>query len=224
MKKNKVLVVAVHPDDETLGCGGTLLRHRQAGDEIIWLIVTCMKREDGFTSEQIKERDGQIQAVGRKLGVAEIVSLDISAVKVDRVPMSELIGSVAKVFKKINPTILYLPFRGDVHSDHRKFFDAVFSCTKSFRFPSIRKVLMMETISETEFAPSIPSDAFVPNHFVDVSKFLAKKLEIMKIYKSELGKHPFPRSIENIKALATFRGAMAGCRYAESFMLLKEIV
>ena len=82
---------------------------------------------------------------------------------------------------------------------------------------------MVETLSETEFAPSTQNDNFVPNIFVDISLYIDKKIEIMKTFKSEIAKHPFPRSETNIKALAAFRGASCGCDYAESFMLLKEI-
>jgi len=82
---------------------------------------------------------------------------------------------------------------------------------------------MIETLSETEFSPSTIQDAFIPNVFVDISQFFEKKMEIMKVYDSEIGDHPFPRSLRNLKALSTFRGATAGCEYAESFMLLKEI-
>ena len=83
---------------------------------------------------------------------------------------------------------------------------------------------MMETLSETEFVPSIKECSFAPNTFVDISKYISKKIEIMKVYKSELKKHPFPRSEKNIRALATYRGSTSGCKFAESFMLLKEII
>ena len=82
---------------------------------------------------------------------------------------------------------------------------------------------MMETLSETEFASGIKKEIFVPNIFVDISKFLNKKIKIMKVYKSEIKKHPFPRSEKNIKALATFRGATSGHKFSECFMLIKEI-
>jgi LmbE family N-acetylglucosaminyl deacetylase len=82
---------------------------------------------------------------------------------------------------------------------------------------------MIETLSETEFAPSTKEDSFIPNVFVDISQFIDKKLEIIKIFESEIYKHPFPRSIRNLKALGTLRGATCGCEYAESFVLLKEI-
>ena len=83
---------------------------------------------------------------------------------------------------------------------------------------------MVETLSETEFAPSTKEDSFIPNVFVDISNFMDKKLEIMNVFKSEMGEHPFPRSERNLLALGTLRGATAGCEYAESFVLLKEIL
>jgi hypothetical protein len=97
------------------------------------------------------------------------------------------------------------------------------ACTKSFRYPFIKRVLMYECLSETEFAPALPEKAFIPNYFVDISDFIDKKLEIMEIYESEIDEHPFPRSLNNIKALAHFRGASVGVNYAEAFQLLKFI-
>ena len=81
----------------------------------------------------------------------------------------------------------------------------------------------METLSETEFAPSTKEDSFIPNVFIEISPFIDKKIEIMKVFESEIEDHPFPRSEKNIRALATYRGATSNCNYAESFMLLKEI-
>ena len=138
--------------------------------------------------------------------------------------MSELISKISSIINKVKPNIIYLPFKGDVHSDHKYIFDAAYSCTKIFRHPFIKKLYMMETLSETEFSLSTKEDSFVPNVFVDISEFMDKKIELMNIYESEMGEHPFPRSERNIRALATYRGATSGCDYAESFMLLKEII
>lgn len=82
---------------------------------------------------------------------------------------------------------------------------------------------MYECISETEFAPALPEKVFQPNYFVDISDYFSKKVSIAEVYASEFGKHPFPRSIRNMEALATFRGAYAGVEYAEAFQLLKYI-
>jgi LmbE family N-acetylglucosaminyl deacetylase len=135
-----------------------------------------------------------------------------------------LITKISSVVNKVKPNIIYLPFKGDVHSDHKYIFNAAYSCTKSFRYPFIKKIYMMETLSETEFSLSIKEDSFVPNVFVDISEYIDKKIEVMKIYESEIGEHPFPRSERGIRALATYRGGTSNCDYAESFVLLKEIV
>lgn len=217
--KNKVVIVAVHPDDETLGCGGTILKHKSNNDEIHWLICTTIDKEH---TDYVK-REKEIEKAANLYNFDSVQTLRLKTMQVDEYSMSELIGKIAQVINEIKPNIIYLPFKGDVHSDHRKIFEAAYSCTKSFRYPFVKKVYMMETLSETEFSPSVKEDAFVPNTFVDISEFLAGKLEIMKIFESEIDEHPFPRSERNIKALATLRGATSGCEYAESFVLLKEI-
>ena len=218
--KNKVLIIAVHPDDETLGCGGTLLKHKANGDEIHWLICTTIEKEHNY----YMKRENEIEEVSNLYNFDSIHNLRLKTMQVDEYTVSELVGKISQVIKEVQPNIIYLPFKGDVHSDHRKIFEASYSCTKSFRYPFIKKIYMIETLSETEFAPSIKEDSFVPNVFVDVSEFFEKKIEIMKVFKSEMAEHPFPRSERNLRALATLRGATCGCEYAESFVLLKEII
>ena len=221
---NKILVIAVHPDDETLGCGGTLLKHKANGDEIHWLIATDIKESEGYGISTIKKRNKEITKIEDLYGFTSVNKLDLSTTKVDTYSVSVLVSKISSVINKIKPNIIYLPFKGDVHNDHKYIFDAAYSCTKIFRHPFIKKLYMMETLSETEFSLSTKEDSFVPNVFVDISEFMDKKIELMNIYESEIGKHPFPRSERNMRALATYRGAASGCDYAESFMLLKEII
>jgi LmbE family N-acetylglucosaminyl deacetylase len=220
---NKILVIAVHPDDETLGCGGTLLKHKANGDEIHWLIATDIKESEGYDISAIKQRNKEITKVEDLYGFTSVNKLDLSTTKVDTYSMSVLVSKISSVIDRIKPDTIYLPFKGDVHSDHKYIFDAAYSCTKIFRHPFIKKIYMMETLSETEFSLSIKEDSFVPNVFIDISKYMNKKIEIMKSYKGEMGEHPFPRNEKNIRALATYRGATSGCDYAESFTLIKEI-
>jgi len=221
---NKILVIAVHPDDETLGCGGTLLKHKANGDEIHWLIATDIKESEGYGISTIKKRNKEITKIEDLYGFTSVNKLDLSTTKVDTYSVSVLVSKISSVIDRIKPDIIYLPFKGDVHSDHKYIFDAAYSCTKVFRHPFIKKIYMMETLSETEFSLSTKEDSFVPNVFVDISEFMDKKIELINIYESEIGKHPFPRSERNMRALATYRGAASGCDYAESFMLLKEII
>ena len=218
--KNKVLIIAVHPDDETLGCGGTLLKHKANGDEIHWLICTTIDKNHSY----YETREKEIEQVSKLYDFDSVHNLRLKTMQVDEYSMSELIGSISKIINEVQPNIVYLPFKGDVHSDHRKIFEASYSCTKSFRYPFIKKIYMLEALSETEFAPSTKEDSFIPNVFIDISEFFEKKIEIMKVFESEIAEHPFPRSERNLRALATLRGATAGCEYAESFVLLKEIM
>ena len=219
----KVLVFAIHPDDETLGCGGTLLKHKEAGDEIHWLIGTEVSVEDGFKENVVRKREEEIKKVNELYNFDSINRLGLPTMKIDKYDTSYLVNKISKIFNQIKPETVYLPFKSDVHSDHRCFFNAAFSCTKSFRYPFIKTVYMMETLSETEFAPSTKEDSFIPNVFIDISNYIDKKIDIMKVFESEIGDHPFPRSERNIKALATYRGASSNCNFAESFMLLKQI-
>lgn len=220
---NSVLVIAVHPDDETIGCGGTIMKHKAAGDAVHWLIVTSIKEENGFSLSVVEERRREIIAVSSNYRFDGVFELDFPTMRLDTVPLSRLVGSISDIVAQVEPNIVYLPFKGDVHTDHQLAFGASYSCSKSYRYPSIKRVAMMETLSETEFAPSLKESIFIPNMFVDITDFIDRKIDIMVHYRSEIGQHPFPRSERNIRALATFRGAIAGCEYAESFSILKEI-
>ena len=218
--KNRILVVAVHADDETLGCGGTLLKHKANNDKIHWLICTTTNKNKNY----YQNREKEINKVSKLFNFDSVHNLQFETTKIDQYNMNEIIEKISRVINKVKPSIIYLPFKEDVHTDHKKVFEASYSCTKSFRYPFIKKIYMMETLSETEFALSTKKDSFMPNTFVDISKYMDKKIQIMKVYKSEVGKHPFPRSVISIKALASFRGSTSRCKFAESFMLLKEIL
>ncbi len=219
-----VIIVACHPDDETLGCGGTLLRHRSRGDKIHWIIATSIKEDCGFSRKAVAQREKEIKAVAAAYRFEKVYRLEMPTTRVGEVPAQERISRISAIFHAVRPNTVYLPFRADVHSDHRLVFDDAYGCTKIFRHPYIKNILMMEALSETEFAPSLEKTAFIPNYFVDIGPYITKKLDIMKIYKNELASHPFPRSLKSIRALATVRGGVAGCRHAEAFMALKQVV
>lgn len=220
---NTVMVVAPHPDDETLGCGGTLLRHIANGDVVHWLIVTDMQTEYGFPEAQVKRRQAEIQKVSMAFGFSKVHNLGLPPAKLDAVPMGDLVLSIGQIIKKISPAVVYLPFRGDVHTDHAVVFDAVASCAKWFRYASILRVLCYETLSETEFDLNPEGARFSPNSFVDITPYIDRKIEIAEIYEEEIGEFPFPRSAGALRALAQVRGATCGCHAAESFMILREI-
>ena len=218
-----VLCIAPHPDDETLGCGTTLLRHVAEGAQVHWLIMTAMHPAQGFSAERIVSRDAEIEQVARAYGFASVHRAGLPTTRLDTLPMGDLVGAVSAVVGSIHPATVYLPYRNDVHSDHAAVFDAASACCKSFRYPSIRQVYAYETLSETEFGLRPDDPGFRPNLFVDGTPWLERKLEIMKMFKGEMGAFPFPRSEECLRAQAMLRGSQAGVRAAEAFMILKEI-
>jgi N-acetylglucosamine malate deacetylase 1 len=223
VNSKKVIVVAVHPDDETLGCGGTLLRHKAEGDEIYWLIVTNITAKEGWDKKFVDKRQDEIDEVSKRFGFKKTFKLDFPTTRLDQIPKGELITSISRIFNEVKPNIVYLPNRSDVHSDHQITFQAAYSCTKNFRYPFIEKIIMMETISETEFAPALAETAFIPNLYVNIEDYFDKKIEIFNCFESEVMTGPFPRSIETILSLAIIRGSSISKKYAEAFQLLKEI-
>lgn len=219
----EIVIMTPHPDDETLGCGGTILKHLSEGDEVYWIIFTAMTSQT-FSEKAIKKRKEEINSVSELYRFAKVINLEYEAAKLDEVKYYDLIGQVGELFRSIQPNILYVPYRNDIHSDHKVVFDVSIACTKWFRYPSIEKVLVYETLSETDFTMNPDVLGFRPNVFVNITDFIDKKIEIMKVYNSEIAPHPFPRSEESIRALATLRGSAAGVSAAEAFMLLKERV
>lgn len=219
-----VLVIAPHPDDETLGCGGTLLRHVFQGDNVHWLIMSTIDEGVGYGRAYMQSRKKEIDKVAEAYGFASTRQADFITTKLDTYPKSDLVSEVSSYVSEVEPDVLYLPFRNDVHSDHTAVFDAVVACTKSFRYPSVRKVRCYETLSETEFSVRPGEAGFYPNLWVDISEYIERKIEIMCIYEGEFGVHPFPRSELTMKALSNYRGVVAGVMAAEAFMSIKEIV
>lgn len=210
----KVMVIAVHPDDETLGCGGTILKHLSDGDFVSVVFVT----DGNVLQKRI------IKTVSEAYSLNKTYELGLKEVYLDNEPLVNIIAPLNKVISDFEPEILYIPNRSDVHSDHRAVFNALQACFKSFRSPFIKKILMMEVISETDFSPSLPENIFIPNVFIDISDHYNKKESILNIFKEELLSEYLTRSLSTMKALNRYRGSLINVEYAESFMLIKEIL
>ena len=219
----KTLVVAPHPDDEMLGAGGTLLRRKSEGGTVGWLVVTTLTSSDKSDLERKKAREVEIENVRIALGVAakDAWFLNYPTTRLDTVPMGEIVAAISQIVQNFQPEEILVPFWGDAHTDHRIVFDAVAACTKWFRYPTIKRVLAYETLSETDSSIG-RHNAFDPNVFIDISDWLEEKIQTLSYYESELGEFPFPRSEEAVRALGQVRGAASGFWAAEAFMLLKE--
>ena len=213
-KKNIVCVIAVHPDDETLGCGGTMLRHLKNGDEVHCVFVT-----DGDAGQQ--SIIGQLSDFYHFTSVKRLCFKELELADLS---LNEIVPVFAKTLKEIEPNILYVPYRDDAHSDHRAVFEALIACTKAFRFPSIEKVLMCEVISETDFNIGAVVQSFSPNYYVDITEEMEQKKQAMEIFADQLLPFPYTRNVSTMEALNRYRGSLINAAYAEAFMALKIVV
>ena len=158
------------------------------------------------------------------LGISKeyLYQLGFPTTRLDTIPTADLVSSISDVFKSFEPEELFLPHPSDIHSDHRITFEAASACSKWFRYPSLKRILTYETLSETEFSIDPSKFRFLPNFFVDVSAYSESRLELLKFYSSELGEPQFPRSKLIVRSLAQVRGAQSGFDFAEGFMLIRE--
>lgn len=218
-----ILIIAPHPDDELLGCGGTLLKLKSEGHKIGTLIMTRASALSGWDEDRIIKREEEILDVSSNLGVAEnnLYRLNYETSRLDEVPLGELVNSISEVIKDFCPNLLLIPHLSDAHSDHRITINAAISSSKWFRNNNLYRILSYETPSETGFNLN-KSNPFNPNVFYDITNFLQEKMNLLKIYESELGKFPFPRSLEAVEVLARYRGTHSGYEASEAFELVFE--
>lgn len=221
----RTLILAPHPDDETLGCGGTALRLKELRQPVSWVLMTRMTQQSGYDAESIRQRELEIERVARRYGFAETVQLPFDASSLDAIPLSRLIQELAGVFDRLQPETILMPHPADAHSDHGRTFVTGSACSKWFRRGYLRRVMCYETLSETRFNLDPSLEPFAPNCYVRLEPaYIEEKIRIMGEYAGEMAPFPFPRSPEAIRSLASLRGAECGAHAAEAFVLLKETV
>ncbi|MCH8864912.1 MAG: PIG-L family deacetylase [Chloroflexi bacterium] len=219
----RVLVIAPHPDDEVLGCGGTIAGHVAAGDEVHLCVVTRAYPPE-WTEEVIRIKRQEVNEASGILGIKETSFLDLPTVKLDTLPQKELNNAIARVVDAVKPDVVYLPHKGDLNRDHRLVFEAALVALRPLEGNTVSRILCYETLSETEWGIPDVESVFIPNVYLDIANTLETKLAAMSAYASELKEYPHPRSLEMLKVLAQKRGSEAGIAAAEAFMLVREIM
>ncbi len=223
---NTVLVIAAHPDDEVLGCGGAIARHTALGDQVHVLFMA-----DGETSRHVSDADVLVDVSESKrreaaqgalnvLGVGERIFLEWPDNRLDTIPMLDLVQSIEPVIMRLRPDIIYTHFEGDLNVDHQKTARAVFTACRPQPEFSVTKIICFEVLSSTEWNPA---QSFMPNYWVDVSEYLPIKEKALVFYDQEMRPYPHTRSYQNVRQLAGVRGATIGVESAEAFMIVRMI-
>lgn len=223
----RVLVVAPHADDETLGMGGTIAKLVAEGHQVHVALMTgngengahpFLPRE-GFD----KVRD-EFDAALKRLGVSQKIICSLPAVLVEARPTHEVNEITKNVLEQVKPERLYLPFAYDLHRDHRElFYSFMVHCRSYLQLGrSITEVYCYETPSETHLSAPYLEASFTPNCYVDISKYIDTKLAALACYKSQAQEAPLPRSPVAIEALARYRGSQIGAHAAEAFVLVRK--
>lgn len=224
--QNNTLVIAPHPDDEVLGCGGTIAKLSYNGSRVSIAIVTegYKGAPELFTEERTKKVQQEALKAHQVLGVSDTFFLGFPALKLGVTPAYQISSSLERMIRDTNAQNLYIPFKGDIHEDHKVIFDCALVAARPINKNPVQKIMAYETLSETEWGVPESDEIFHPNVFNNISNYLQKKLEAFKSFQSQVKDFPHPRSTDVIEHQAKIRGATVGYEAAESFKLIREKV
>ena len=225
-----ILVVAAHPDDEVLGCAGTIARHADAGDQVQVLIVAegATSRQQQRDREQVGDELSALAQAAHKagaiLGAAGVELLDLPDNRLDSLDRLDVIKQIEERINRYEPQVVYVHHAGDVNVDHRRLHEAVVTACRPTPGHVVKRLLSFEVASSTEWQPPGSAPAFQPNWFVDISDQWERKREALMAYSSEMRDWPHARSLQSVEHLARWRGAQVGVEAAEAFCLLRQLV
>ncbi|HCM37627.1 TPA: GlcNAc-PI de-N-acetylase [Patescibacteria group bacterium] len=220
--KNKVMVVAAHPDDEVLGAGGIMLKH-VADRDFLYILILGDGESARDDQGSIQKRAKQAQQVAKKIGAKELILEKLPDNKFDSLPLLTITKVVERTIFKIKPNLVYTHFASDLNIDHRLTFQAVLTACRPQPGFFVKKIVSFEVLSSTEWQHKSPQTMFSPTEYINISQYIEKKVKLMKIYKDELRSFPHPRSAEGIKTLAHYRGMEVGFQNAEAFQVVRNI-
>jgi len=226
MKNKTILVVAAHPDDEILGCGGTIKRLVDEGYTAYTLILG-----EGITSRdekrdwderivEIEELKKQVNEANRIIGVKEVFLHDFPDNRFDTVALLDIVKVIENIKNKLQPDIIFTHYENDLNIDHQITHKAVLTATRPMKGECVKELYSFEVLSSTEWNYPL---SFSPDVFFDISDYMEYKKKAMQIYKSELNDYPHPRSLEGMDISAKGWGLKVGYKYAEAFKTVRVL-
>lgn len=213
---DSVMVVAAHPDDELLGCGGTLALHARAGARVT-AVIACEGESLRYGPEGVGQRE-HIRRAAAALGIADVRELGFADQRLDTVTLTDLITPIERVVREVRPRIVYVQHGGDANRDHQLLFQAALVATRPVE-PFIEAVYAFDTASSTEWG--YPR-TFHPDTWVEISDTLERKITAMACYESEVRPYPHPRSLDALRHRARAWGNQACVDAAEVFMTVRR--
>ncbi|MDA1348644.1 MAG: PIG-L family deacetylase [Chloroflexi bacterium] len=223
----KTLVVAAHPDDEVLGCGGTAAGLSESGDLWIGILGEGVAARYGLGEEapkaDLERLKSQAERAGKILGAKEVVFASLPDNRFDTVAMLDIVKVIEKWIKDFGPEVVYTHHNGDLNVDHSATFRAVLTATRPMIGETVRDVYAFEIASSTEWAFQSIGQPFHPNTFVDVTATIDRKIEALEAYTGEVREFPHPRSPDALRANAKRWGAAVGVQAAEAFELIRAV-
>lgn len=224
----KTLLIVAHPDDEVLGCGGTIAKYRNSMRTSLVILGEGIssryaKRQEVKESE-LKELQSCSQRAGKILGIAEYSWLNLPDNRFDTIPLLDIVKKIEHIISKLQPQRIYTHHPNDLNIDHRIVFQAVLTAVRPNADLSVNEIYSFEVPSSTEWSLQIPGHTFNPNVFEDISDSIETKLEALRIYKSELRDYPHPRSVEGLRIIAQRWGLIVGKEFVEPFELIRRVI
>jgi len=223
--KNRVLVIAAHPDDEALGCAGTIAKHIEATDQVYVIFMSngVSSRAGANLKSATKVRIDSANKSCKVLKTEEPIFLDFPDNKMDSIPLLDIVQKLEECVIKINPNMIYTHHGFDLNIDHRITHQAVLTACRPQPGFSVKEIYSFEVLSSTDWATSSTKNAFIPSKFVDISKTFNQKMNSLNCYSYEMRQAPHSRSIDSVKALSILRGSTVGVTYAEAFQVERII-
>ncbi|MET3682977.1 LmbE family N-acetylglucosaminyl deacetylase [Alkalibacillus flavidus] len=228
---SNILVIAAHPDDEILGCGGTVVDHIRRGDNVYSVILA-----EGITSrdhqrnrdvrhDQLSQLANDAQKANDVLGVHQLIMDQFPDNRMDQLDRLDIIKVIERLIEDIKPDTVYTHHMGDVNIDHRRIHEAVLTACRPIPGKHVvKQLLFFETVSSTEWMTPQSAPTFNPNWFVDITNSIHTKLKALEYYSSEMREWPHPRSIKGVRTLSEWRGSTVGVHNAEAFMLGRKVL